>query len=352
MPKFAKTNYREALGFCPIADGSDADVWNDLLTPLVRGLLGDITEYGKPTLMETQKGAFPGDEASNMNDHRLYGGQVGLVRFPYLNTVHRTTNGVLVIKRDRVKLKVIAWFGDPFKGKGEVIYKVALRDRRFDGKLITNDCALLDFPMDDPAGNTPLPYGFGLENTAYAFMPGTRISEISGDEEFEQFIGSPFTFMDDADKFLRLFRRAWNSGRSPGQVGKPIPDVSRHLLPGFDKVARKCGYDFVEGAVSHYHVVMWELNYGYRCTYKKDADTIAAMSAQLKRMKSEGVALSRPQESWVCVLQNLRPVEAIPKELWMGGLLWPQTNLDQRNLWINHPLNDGARRGIPAPLSA
>jgi hypothetical protein len=350
MAKFERFNVYEALGFAPIASVSDSDVWWHLLTPLVRALMGNLKVRGKPVLTETLAGAFPGDEASNLNDHELYG-EPGFVRFPYLNTVHITDHGVLVIKRDRLKIKAICWFGDPFKGKGEMIYKVALRDRRFDGTKITNDCALLEFQQCDPNGNLPLPYGRGVENTAYAFMPGSRISEDKTQIEFEQFVGSPFSFMDRPELFLKHFRHAWESGRSPGQIGKPIPDVSRYLLPGFDRIARKCGYDFVEGAVSHYHVVMWELNYGYRCSYQKDADAIAAFSAGIKKLKESGMKLTRPQESWLCVIQNLRPIELIPPHLYLGGPIWPQTNLDQRNLWINHPLNEDAKLALPTPLA-
>jgi hypothetical protein len=354
MSKFEKYDVHEALGYTPIAAVSDADVWRYLLTPLVRRLLGDITHFGKAKLTETVEGAFPGDIATNMNEHLLFGGKPGFVRFPFLNTVHKTESGVLVIKRDRVKLKVICWFGDAFKGKGDVIYKVALRDRRFDGTPAANDCSLLEYPQDDPETNTPIPYGRGLENTAYAFMPGSFISELGGEDvEFEKFIGSPFSFMNDPDKFLTYFWRAWNSSRAPGQIGKTIPDVSRLLLPGFDKVARMAGYDFVEGAVSHYHVVKWELNYGYRCTYQRDADTLAGFAKGIDNVNAQRtpeLKLTRPQESWLCVLQNLRPIEAIPQELYLGGLLWPQTNLDQRNLWINHPLNAAAAKAVPLPL--
>jgi hypothetical protein len=351
MPKFKTYDVAEMLGLTPIACVSDHVIWTTLLTPQVRSLLGRVIDPGQPQVMETLKGLFPGDEVTNLNDHRLYGGKFEFVRFPYINRLIRTEYGALVIKRDSSKIKAIGWYGDVMKGNGEMIYKAALRDRRFDGRRRTNDTALLDFPFDDPM-NKPLPLGSSSELSIYGFLPGSRLFDATGEQEYEAFIANPFTFLDRPDLFLRYFDRVWKSRRAPGQVAAPIPDVSRLIGPMFEKVTAAAGYDFLENAPSHYHVVMWALALGYRITYEKDLQAIQALTAGIKRIKQNGVSLTRPQESWVVVLQSLRPVELIPPHLYLGGPVWPQNNIDQQNLWVNKPLHAKAAEMLPKPLSA
>ena len=338
MTKFKKYDVAELLGFTPIARVQDSEIWSTMLTPNVRSFLGDIKSVSGPHLMETRKGLFPGDEVSNLNNHRL-SGENDLVRFPYLTTIIRTKNGALVIKRDAVKIKALAYIGDIDRGRGKLIFKGALRDRRFDGTRRANDTALLDFPFDDSV-NKPLPLGRSVELSIYGYLPGSSITDIFPEEvEYENFVANPFTFLDRPQDFLRHFKRAWNGTRSPGQIAAPIPDVSQLIGETFAKIARKAGYDFIENASSHYHVAMWAQAIGYKFTYQNDADNIAALTAGIKRLKDGGMKLSRMQESWLCVLQSL-PKELIPEGMYLGGPTWPQNNIDQNNLWMHKPLTD------------
>jgi len=208
MPKFKRYDVASLLGLTPIARASDADVWSLLLTPTVKSLLGKIVSVRGPNLVETVQGFFPGDEVTNLNDHRLYGGQAGFIRFPYINTMYCTEYGALVIKRDAVKIKVIAWHGDVDRGRAQLIYKTALRDRKFDGSLRANDTALLDYPFDDGKLNPPLPWGRGLELSIYGFLPGSRITDVYGDSGYENFIANPFTLVDNPQLFLQYFDMA------------------------------------------------------------------------------------------------------------------------------------------------
>src|SRR5262249_36978824 len=146
MAKFTVANYPELLGYTPVSQSSDEDIWRYLVSPMTKVLLGDIVECRPPRVLETQEGLFEGDRVSNLNDHRLYGGQIGFVRFPYVVNFYKTENGAFVVKRDGVKLEVFCWFGEVEKGKAEMILKAALRDRRYDGTKRANDTALLDYP--------------------------------------------------------------------------------------------------------------------------------------------------------------------------------------------------------------
>jgi hypothetical protein len=351
MSKFKKHDYVGLLGFTPIARASDSEIFNLLVTPMVKGLLGKITSASEPRILETEKGMFPGDEVTNLNDHRLFG-TTGYVRFPYISTLYRTEYGALVIKRDATKVKVFGWYGDIDRGKKELIYKTALRDRRFDGTKRGNDCSLLDFPMDDPLLNAPLPGVTATEMSTYGFMPGSRLASATGEQELEDFVANPFTFLNRPELFLHYFNRVWKSDRAPGQVSAPIKDLSKLIIPALEKVSARHGYAFTENAPSHYHVAMWVLSLGYRFTYQKDADALAALTAGIKRIKQSGIALTRPQESWVCVLQSLRPIELIPEGFYMGGPVWPQNNIDNQILWMNKPLTSEAAKLLPSPLPA
>ncbi len=349
MKKLSKVQVAELLGPAPISRVTDRELCS-LISPQTRALLGPIESiHTDATLLESSTPLFPGDEVSNLNGHLLYGGQSGFVRFPYVVTIYKTTYGYLVIKRDQHKFKLLAYVGDIFKGKAELTFMAALRDRRYDGTLRGNDCSLLSFTYDDPC-NRPLPQGVkSVEVSVYAFAPGSSISHACGDRELEAFVSNPFKFLDRPELFLKLFEQAWQSNRSPGQISAPIGDLARYVAPRFEVLARRRGYDFIEDAASHYHVVMYAFAMGYRCTYKDQADEVAQLRAGIEAIKKSGHALTRPQESWVCVLQSL-PQELIPPHLYLGGVKWPQDNISQQNLWMNKPLTEAAAELIPAPL--
>lgn len=351
MLKQNQVNFAELLGITAVTQISDEQIWNELITPQVKAFLGEIQGEPVTRVLETVSGEFPGDEVTNLNGHLLYGGKPGLVRFPYIQTIYKTRYGFLIIKRDGLKFKVTAWVGK--KGKLELILKASLRDRRYDGTKRANDCSLVDFPYDD-AINAPLSVNGqpvdakSVELSIYCFMPGSRIVQIGGkrDAQYDEFVRSPFSFTDRPKLFLKHFWRAWESERSPGQNANPIPDVSGVVAAAFDRLAVSAGYDFIENASSHYHVAMWAVAVGYRYTLLEHAKTLKEFSAGIKRLKDSGMQLTRQQESWVCVAQSL-PREFIPKELDLGGPVWPQDNIGPANLWMNKPLNERAKLLIP-----
>lgn len=347
MLQFKSYDAAEMLGLTPLVRTpvTDSLIWDLLLTPTVRALLGPVKSIGEPTLFETTAGHFPGDESTNLNEHRIFG-RAGFVRYPYVSVCHRTAFGALVIKRDLRKLKVCAWVGDVDSGKAEPVHMVALRDRRFDGTKAANDCALLSFPYDD-ACNRPLsPDLNSLEVSIYSFTPGSRIQDACGDLELDRFVEKPFTFQDRPQLFLKLFDKAWASKRGPGQHAASIKDVSKVLLPGIESLAKNCGYDLLEAAASHYHVAMWFASNGYRLSYRHDVDTMAAIAGGLKRIRDEGTPMTRPQQSWVCVLQNL-PEELIPAHLRLG-VKWPQDNISPASLWLCKAVSErGAKLVLP-----
>lgn len=348
MLKFKSCNAAEMLGVTPLSRTPVPDemIWEHLLTPTVKALLGPITQIGEPTVFETAAGHFPGDESTNLNAHLIYG-QAGFVRYPYISVCHRTSYGALVIKRDLRKIKICAWVGDVDAGKAELVYMLGLRDRRFDGTKAANDTALLNFPYDD-SSNRPLSKDLSsLEVSIYSFLPGSKIQDADGDLEFEQFVEKPFSFMDRPELFLKLFKRAWAGKRAPGQHAAPIKDVARLVLPGIELVARHCGYDFLEAACSHYHVAMWFTANDFRYAYKRDQSSMQAIAAGLKRIRDEGTPMSRPQQSWVCVLQNLC-ADHIPAQLRLG-VRWPQDNIGPHSLWVCKALSQRARE-LQTPL--
>lgn len=352
MPKFQRYDLAEMLGYTRLAEVQDHEVWNSLLTPQVRALIGPIVRYGEPQVMETLLGHFPGDLATNLNRHRLYAGSADHVRFPYISTLHKTQHGALVIKRDAVKVKAMCWVGDVMAGKAELVYIAALRDRRFDGTKRANDSALLFYTYDDPRFHRRLHEGLrSAEVSIYSFLPGSRIVDATGEPEFDEFVEKPFTFLDRPELFAKYFQRAWSTTRSPGQFAAAIQDVSKTALPGFEALARAKGYDMLECATSHYHVAHWFRSRGYRFSYEKDQQTMQQLMDGIKRIKESGMALTRPQESWVCVVQSLRPTELIPNGLYLNGPLWPQDNVGPELLWMNKPLTDKAAQLVPAPLS-
>lgn len=348
-PKFRRAKVHELLGITPICTLSDRQIWNVLTTPMLRALLGDIVEgEGVTEVRETAKGDFAGDEVTNLNDHRLYGGKEGFVRNRYINTVYKTKYGRFIVKRDGVKVKAMGWFGDPDKGGTELIFKASLRDRRFDGTKRTNDSSLLDFEFDDPTFNSPLTTQDGqpvvsCELSVYCFMPGSRVADATGEFEYEQFIANPFKFLDRPELFKQYFDRVWTSKRAPGQVSNPVPDVSKMIAPSFEKLAKSRHYDFLENAPSHYHVAMWAVSVGYKFRDPVQQKALADLTEGLKKIKASGLKLTRSQESWVCVLQSLRE-DLIPAELNMHGAKWPQDNIGPQNLWMYKPLNEKAAK--------
>lgn len=352
MSTLKSVDFAEILGFTPVCRISDKEVWNNLLTPLVKALLGPITKPGENQLFETEQGHFPGDEASNLNNHLLYGGKSGYVRHPYISACHRTAEGALVVKRDFRKLRVTAWVGDVYSGKAKPVYYLGLRDRRYDGTPTANDCALLSFRYNDPIYSQVLHRDLrALELSIYSFWPDFQVVDVTGDPEFAQFVEKPFTFADKPEVFLKHFDRVWKTKISPGQVGAPLRDVSRLLLPQVEQLASKYRYDVLEAACSHYHVAMWfSAANKYRYSYQQDADTMTKFSAGLKAIRDSGTPLTRPQQSWVCVLQNLHDEKSIPAHLRIVGAIWPQDNISPESLWVNKPLSSKALSLLPNPL--
>lgn len=322
----------------PISTVTDKQIWDQIVSPMVKAFLGPVQSH-ESGFSETTVELFPGDHVANLNEHQLYGGQSGFLRFPYIWTLYKTAYGALVIKRDGSKFETSGWYGDVFKGKGQLIFKAGLRDRRYDGTKWANDSALVDFPYDDPALNGRFLGSdkHSVEQSLYGFDPFSRVADVTGEPEYDRFIKQPFEFLDRPELFLRYFARAWNSDRAPGQNCKPIPDVGKQVLQAMWKIAASKGYDFIEGANSHYHVCMWTASLGYSYTLPQQAQIMSKFTAGLQRIKDSGVKLTRPQESWVVVLQSLRPVELIPPHLYMGEpqLIWPQDNISPASLWVH-----------------
>ncbi len=349
MNHFKPINIVDLLGVSPLCSITPEEIWNSMVTPQVKALLGDIIS-SKVSIKETTAGDFPGDEVYNHNGHKIGGIDTSKVRYPYLQCVFKTTYGAFIVKYEGLKFKALCWFGD--MKKPQIIYKVALRDRRFDGTLKTNDTSLIDFPgYDDPINKQPHFDGDPedmrfVEASIYAFMPGSRIVEACGDAELDRFVAQPFLFVDKPDTFLRLFWTAWKSARGPGQSGNPIPDVSKAVVVAFDKLALKAGYDYLENGCSHYHVARWTEANGYFYSSPAHKVTMDQFAAGIKRVRAElaakGITLTRPQESWLCVLQSL-PEDKIPAEFNFHGPKWIQDNIGPVNLWMYKPVSDRAK---------
>lgn len=342
MYKFPQIDVADLLGNTSLCTITPEVIWARLVTPQVKALLGDI-EYSKVTVRETVAGDFPGDEVTNLNQHRIYGTDLDRVRLPYLNAFFKTTYGAFVVKYEGLKWKAFGWYGD--LRNPQLIFKCALRDRRFDGTRRANDNSLIDFAgcYDDPV-NAPLslPNIFAdakcAEASVYGFMPGSRLSDATGDAEYDRFVENPFRFINQPEVFLKHFQMAWKSTRAPGQNGNPIPDVSRTIIPDIDKLALAAGYDYVENASSHYHVARWTESQGYKYATPELVELMNQFAQGLKRIKASGIKLTRQQESWVCVLQSL-PAEHIPAGLNIDGPKWPQDNIGAVNLWMYKPIS-------------
>ncbi len=353
MADFTVANYPELLGFTRVCQASDEDIWLHIVSPMTKGLLGAIVQRRAPRVIESVEGLFPGDGVANLNDHRLFSGQTGYVRFPYVTNFYDTENGAFIIKRDGVKFEVFCWFGEVEKGRGEMILKAGLRDRRFDGTRRANDSALLDYPYDDPVLHRPLSEVLtSAELSIYAFMPGSRVTDVYNDIEYERFVTQPYTYKNRPDEFLKYFDIAWRSKRAPGQMAAPIPDVAPAVLRGFKKISEDLGYDFCEMAPSHYHVARWGLGGGYAFREPRQEATFNAFTEGLERIRADGTPLTRSQQSWVCVIQSLLPAERIPVALRLNGPQWPQDNIGPKVLWLYKPLTERALAFKPSPLFA
>jgi hypothetical protein len=346
MYNFHSPDVVDLLGVSSLTKITPEDIWTHLVTPQVRALLGEI-ESCHVSVRDTVAGDFPGDEVFNLNGHLLDGVDKDRVRFPYVNVHYKTTYGAFVVKYDALKFKASGWWGD--MRKPQLIFKAALRDRRFDGTRRANDNSLIEFAgcYDHPA-NAPLklpeiPVDVRcVEASVYAFMPGSRIVDACGDAKLDHFVENPFRYLGDPKEFLRLFNLAWNTSRSPGQNGNPIPDFSRLVINSMDKLAQKAGYDFIENSSSHYHVARWTEANGYHYTTPEHKALLKQFEDGIKRIKAAGHKLTRQQESWVCVVQSL-PDEFIPAHLNLHGPKWPQDNISPYNLWMYKPVSDRAK---------
>ena len=340
----------DALGVAPICLISDEDLWNDLVTPLAKGLLGEFVRSDPPRLTDKLEGLFAGDEATNFNDHRLYGGQTGFTRNYYLVTFYKYERGAFIVKRDNVKFELFCWFGDVENGRGQLILKAALRDRRHDGTIRANDSPLIDFPYDEALWNKPIAPGLkSVELSIYGFMPDTSILKTLKDPDLELFFRNPYTFVDRPRTFLKHFRRAWATERGPGQHSLPLRDVSKLVMPAFCKLAERAGYDVVELAASHYHVARWAMREGFNCVSANHSLILDAFQSSFEKVEQTlGVTLTRPQQSWLCVVQSL-PSKFVPRGLKLKGLRYPQDNIRQECLWLYKSVSEKAKQLLDAP---
>lgn len=355
--KLQTPNVPELLGLSPICQVTDEDIWDHLITPTVKGLLGQKLKVEPARLIDTVEGLFPGDQVTNLNGNLLPDETGKLVsnklRFPYLHTLIRTTNGCVVIKRDVLKFQVICWYGSFEKGTAELIFKAALRDRRFDGTKRADDCSLLDYSYANPVYHKRLSEKLSsVELSIYGYMPGSRVSEGDGDLEFENFVRNPYKFLSNPDKYLALFQRAFRGSRATGQFMKVIADVSDFSMRGFEYLARKQGYDLLEMAASHYHVAKWAQKFHMEFADPEQKKILTNFAEGLERIRHQGTPLTRAQQSWVIALQSLRPMELIPEPLRIltaetAALTWPQDNVSEVCLWLYKPLSRQAKRFTP-----
>lgn len=336
------------IGPSPLVKATDELILTHMVSPQIKALLGAAIG-GKVELRETQAGLFPGDEVSNLNGHVIVGSNgEKLVRCPYIVSLYEHKNGCLIIKRDFVKVKVFAWLGDWKSGRAELILSTALRDRRYDGTKRANDSSLLDYPYDHPELSKRLVIDgktadlVTAETSLYSYFPGSSIAKSGGGKQLDEFIAKPFTFIDRPQLFMRLFKRAWKLDRFPGQNSIPIPDVGKLAHAGWEAVANACGIDALETNPSHYHVTLWNMAKGYRFSYAEQEANINAYKAGIQKLKDNGVKLTRAQEAWICVLNNLKQRDLIPEHLRMDVPKWIQTNLDQESIWLVKPLSEKA----------
>ena len=354
MVRFIRADYVDLFGVTPICRVQDSDIWRYLVSPRTKQILGAIQQVKNPIVSDSRQGLFPQQELSNLNDHRMHGGKYGdkVVRFPFSTNMYECENGLFVVMRDGVKFEALGYAGDWKNGKAELCMKVALRDRRFDGTPRANDCALLDFPYSDPKWCRPLsPKLKSVELSIYGFVPGTRLREtkFGGDAEYNEFVRQPFAFLKDPQKFLGYFKQAWHSPRAPGQNALPTDDVAHFVLPGFELLAKRAGYDFIELCPSHYHVARWVMKAGYTPTEPRHTQVMKDFETHFANLAANGQKLRRAHESWVCVLQSLKPQSLIDPAFNFNGPIWPQDNIAPENLWMYKALSRrGAAYKVPA----
>lgn len=313
---------------------SNKYIWQNILTPTVRGFLGEPVSEHVETLT-TAKGLISWDIAANVSGKL---DQDGNLFYPYSYSLVRTTFGALVIKRDKRKLLISAWMGNVFKSevKSELIFKVALRDRKYDGTPQANDSSLLDFPHQGVENRIVDPKKTYAEVSVYGFIPHSKLYGFEIDKVFRRFLKHPFAFVDQPELFLKLFALAMLVKRAPGQGRQAIPDVSALLGDKMEALAVKLGFDYMSASCSHYHVYKWARSRGYVFDNDKYKDILEKFDQEISKLRHSGIPIERWQESWLCVLQNL-PKDKIPRELKLDeSLYWPQTNLpDSENIWLS-----------------
>lgn len=355
MPVFESIDQADLLGMTPLVRVGDDEIYRHLVTPTIKGLLGKVLSKGETRILDTTEGLFAGDEVTNLNGHLLATGKeersLKKVRFPYRHTVYYTERGAIIVKADGVKFEVFCWFGNIEKGRAELVLKAGLRDRRYDGTARANDSALLEFTYDHPLYHQRLSSTLSsVELSIYGFMPSSRALDATGEEEYDRFLRNPYCFLEKPEVFLAYFERAFASKYAPGQNYRPVPDIAQVILPGFESIAKRHGYDLIEMAASHYHVAKWSIDRGYKYADPAQEEVLRRLACGLEEIRAAGHPLSRIQQSWACVLQSLRPVEKIPAHLYMGSqeLLWPQNNLNDVCLWVYKPLSQRAHGFVPA----
>jgi len=188
-----------------------------------------------------------------------------------------------------------------------------------------------------------------VELSIYGFCPGTRLKDREKDPDFDAYVEDPYQF-DDRPVYSRwLFDRAWDSGRSPGQNAEPIPGVSKFLPGGFGEIAKRYGYKYLFTAPSHFHVAKWFEAEKYFYADPGQEKVLRQFGEEIKRIKKElltvGRKLTRQQQSWICVIQNLGSptvgrADLIPVELRLHDLYWPQDNHRPEVLWMYLSLFD------------
>lgn len=345
MKKILRHNPKELARQTPVAEITDAQVWQYMITPVVKALLGPVIE-SKIELLDTSANIIPEDKIYNINGHVIAGCNKR-ARFPYYHSLYICKKGVIIIRRDGVKVEVLGWYGSLKNKVGQLIWKVALRDRRYDGTTATNDCPLEHFPYDDPKLNGNFfPGSKTVEIYLFSYSPGSSVVHASGDTELESFIAQPFAYADRPELFLNLYERAWRSNRAPGQWSEPIHDAGELMEDNFTKLAKIMGYDIEEVAASHYHVAMWCLHTNYTFTDPVLEQNFTNLRNGIEALKASGTKLTRRQESWVTVLQCL-PKEYIPEQFYLNGARWPQDNITLPNLWLWKPLNEKAKSVKP-----
>ena len=79
MPKYLQHNPKELARQTPIAEITDRQVWDFMLTPVVKALLGPIVS-SCIEMRDTAANIIPEDRVFNLNGHRINGDDSGAVR--------------------------------------------------------------------------------------------------------------------------------------------------------------------------------------------------------------------------------------------------------------------------------